>query len=102
MIDHDDHILVRAEVPGIKGKDLDVSATDNALTIKGSNKFEEDEEKGDYLRHETRYGEFSRTIRLPAEVNVDKIKAKFKDGVLEIRLPKTKAGKRRGVKIEAA
>ena len=102
MIDHDDHILIRAEVPGVKGKDLDVSVMDNTITIKGSNRSEEEEKEGDYLRHETRYGEFSRTVGLPVDVNVDKIKAKFKDGVLEIKLPKTRESKRRGVKIEAA
>ncbi|HID82814.1 MAG TPA: Hsp20/alpha crystallin family protein [Chromatiales bacterium] len=100
VIDRDKEVLVRAEVPGVDKKDLEVSATENSVTIKGSTRHEEKEEKGDYYRSEISRGSFSRTVGLPGEVNTDKAKAKFKDGVLELTIPKVAHARRRTVTVE--
>lgn len=100
VIDRDEDILVRAEVPGVDKKDLDISMTDNTVTIKGSTSKEEKEEKGDYYRSEISRGAFSRTVALPAYVDSDGAKASFKDGVLELILPKVEKSKRRTIKVD--
>jgi len=100
VIDRDDQVLVRAEVPGVEKNDLDVSVSDGAVTIKGHTKHEEKEEKGDYYRHEISRGAFARTVALPDYVNTEAVTAKFKDGVLELSLPKIEKAKRRNVKID--
>ena len=100
VIERDEEVLVRAELPGVDKSDLDVSMTDNTVTIKGSTRTEEKEEKGDYLRREVSTGSYSRTVTLPAEVDGDKANASFKDGLLELTLPKQKKAKRRNIKVE--
>jgi HSP20 family protein len=100
IVDRDDEVFIKAELPGIDKKDIEVSMTDNTITIKGSSRKEEKEEKGDYYRCEITQGAFSRSLSLPATVNIDKSKAKFKDGVLELTLPKTEQAKRRNIKID--
>lgn len=100
VIDRDDEVVVRAEVPGIDKKDLEVSLTENAVTIKGSTRREDKEEKGDYYRSEIAQGAFQRTVSLPSMVDTDKAKASFKDGVLELEVPKVRKAKRRTVKVD--
>jgi len=100
VIDRDNDILVRAELPGVEKKDLDVSITDNTVTIKGSTRHEEKKEEGDYFRREISKGSFSRTVALPGEVDTSRPKASFKDGVLELTLDKMEKSKRRSIKIE--
>ncbi|GAB4365932.1 MAG: Hsp20/alpha crystallin family protein [Methylohalobius crimeensis] len=99
VIDRDDEVVVRAEVPGVKKEDLDISVTENSVTIKGSTKREEEEEKGDYYRCEMVSGAFERVVGLPAAVDTDKTKASFEDGVLELKLPKISKAKRRRIKV---
>ena len=100
MIDRDEEVVVRAELPGVEKKDLDVSMTENTVTIKGSTSHEAKEEKGDYYRSEMSRGSFTRTLTLPGEVDGSKAKATFKDGVLELTLPKIESSKRRTIKVE--
>ena len=100
VIDREAEIVVRAEVPGVDKNDLDVSMTDNTVTIKGTIGREEKEEKGDYYRCEISRGAFSRTVALPGDVDGSKAKATFKDGVLELTMPKIEKSKRRRVKVE--
>ena len=100
IIDRDDEIIVHAEVPGVQKDDLDVSVSDHTVTIKGKTKREKKEEKGDYYRSELYQGSFARTVTLPSEVDSDKVKANFKDGVLELKMPKIAQSKRRSVKID--
>ena len=100
VIDRDEDILVRAEVPGVDKKDLEVTLADNMLTIKGSASREEKEEKGDYYRCETAQGAFLRTVAIPAKVDTSKVAASLKDGILEIKLPKLEASKRRSIKVD--
>lgn len=100
VIDRDKEIVVKAELPGVNKKDLDISVTKNTVTIQGSTSHEEKEEKGDFYRCEISRGSYSRTLTLPAEVNEDEAKAEFKDGILELTLPKVEKAKRRTIKVE--
>ncbi len=85
----DTEFVVRAEVPGIDKKDIDVTLTDGLLTIKGEKKHEKEEKEKNYHRVESHYGAFSRTFKLPGEVLINKIEASYKDGVLMVTVPKT-------------
>lgn len=82
-------VLVSAELPGLEDKDIDVSLTRDAVTIKGEKRQEKEDKGKDYYKMERSYGSFIRTIPLPAEIDIDKVKAEFKKGVLNISLPKT-------------
>lgn len=100
VIERDAEVVVRAEVPGIAKDDLEISLTDDTVTLRGKTRHEEKEEKGDYRRMEISRGEFSRCLYLPAGVDAAKASAKFKDGVLELTLPKIRKSQRHTVKIE--
>lgn len=100
VIDRDADILVRAEIPGIDKKDLNVSLTDNLLTIKGQSSSEKKEEKGDYHRHEISSSSFARSVSLPSTVDATKTAASLKDGILEVTLPKVESSKRRNIAIQ--
>jgi len=88
VIDRDGEILVKAELPGVSKDNLEITTTGNSVTIKGTSRYEHKEEKGDYHRSEISHGVFARTVTLPAEVNSDEADARFKDGLLELTLPK--------------
>jgi len=100
VIDREEDVVVRAELPGVEKKDLEISTTDTTVTIKATTRHEEKEEKGDYYRCEISRGSIARTVALPAEVKSDKAKASLKDGVLELTLPKVEKSKRRAVTVE--
>jgi HSP20 family protein len=100
VIDRDEEIMLRAELPGVEKKDLDVSITDNTVTIKAISSTEEKEEKGDYYRCEISRGSFARTIALPSNVESDKAVASFKEGILELTLPKVEKSQRRRINVE--
>jgi HSP20 family protein len=100
VIDRDDEVVVHAEIPGVDKKDLDISVAGNALTIKGKTSREEKEEKGDFYRCEISRGSFARTVNLPAEVDTTQARASFRDGVLELKLPKKPEAKRQPINIE--
>ncbi len=99
MIDRDNEVIVRAEVPGVRKEDLKISLSDSTLTIHGHTEHQEEEKRDDYYRHELSYGDFTRTLDLPTGVDGAKAAAKMKDGVLEIQLPKVESTKRREVNI---
>jgi HSP20 family protein len=99
VIDRDNEIVVKCEIPGVDKKDLEVTMTDNSITIKGNTRKEEKEEKGDYYYREISSGSFSRTVSLPCDVNSSDTKSSFKDGVLELTVPKAKAVKRHTIKF---
>ncbi|NNJ98244.1 MAG: Hsp20/alpha crystallin family protein [Gammaproteobacteria bacterium] len=100
VIERDDAVIVKAELPGVEKKDIDVSVTSNAVTIKGSSSHEEKEEKGDYYRCEISRGSYQRTLSLPADVDESKAKAKLKDGILQLTLPKVTKSKRKSIKVD--
>ena len=84
---------IRAELPGVSEKDVNVSVTDNLLTIKGEKHQEKETDGKDYHRVERRYGSFQRSFTLPRHIETDAIKAEFKDGVLTLGIPKAEAAK---------
>lgn len=83
-------VVVQAELPGMEAKDIDISLNGKVLTLKGERKQVKEDKDKNYHRIERRYGSFSRSIELPADVEADKVEAKYKDGVLKISLTKTK------------
>jgi HSP20 family protein len=100
VLDRDDDVLVRAEMPGVKKNEVEISISGPTLTIRGETKHEEKEEKGDYYRCEISRGSFSRMLTLPADVDESKAKATMKDGILELTLPKLEKSRRRTIKID--
>lgn len=100
VIDRDDEVVVRAEIPGVDKEDLEVSMTDTAVTIQGCTSHESKEEKGNYYRSEISRGSFSRTVALPSDVDSEKAKAVFKDGILELTIPKVEKAKRKSIPID--
>jgi len=96
------HVVIRAEVPGIKKEDIDVSLRDGVLTLKGEKKLESDRKDRRYHRTERRYGAFSRSIALPEYVDLNKVDAQYKDGVLTITLDKKAEAKPKQIEIKAA
>lgn len=100
VIDRDDEVVVRAEVPGFRKEDIEISVSGDLLTLSGATSREEKEERGTYYRAEITRGAFSRTLMLPAEVDDSKAKATMRDGLLELRLPKVERSRRRTITIE--
>jgi HSP20 family protein len=94
------NLMVRAEIPGMSKDDIKVSVKDNLLTISGERKRENESKDKTYYRVERCYGEFRRMIRLPAEVDADKVKASYKDGILHVTLPKPESIKPRQIDVE--
>ena len=99
IFEEGDNFIVKAEVPGMKKEEIEVNLTDDMITISGEKKKEEKVEKKDYYRLERSYGSFTRSFRLPKEVQTDKAKATFKDGVLEVKVPKTEEAKKKEKKV---
>jgi HSP20 family protein len=100
VIDRDAEIVVHAELPGVNKDDLEVSLSDNVLTIRAKSRQEKKEEKGHYHRREISRSEFQRSLRLPANVEGDKTTASFKDGILELIAPKVPGSKRQSIKVD--
>lgn len=100
VVDRNNEILVRAEVPGVEKKDLSISLTDNLLTIKGQSQSESKQEEGDYHRREISSSSFARSFTLPGSVDSAKAAASLKDGVLEITLPKAESSKKRNIAVK--
>ena len=100
VIDRDAEVVVHAEVPGFERDELEVSVTDGAVTIKGEHREESKEEEGEYFHSEISRGSFTRTVALPGEIDADKAAASFKNGVLELTLPKHKKANRRKVEVK--
>jgi HSP20 family protein len=100
VIDRDKELLVKAELPGIDKKDLDISITNNQLVIKAKSCHEEKEEKGDYLKQEISTNEIYRSVPLPADVDDSKVKTSFKNGVLELTIPKQEESHRKKIAVE--
>jgi HSP20 family protein len=99
VVDREKEVVVRAQLPGVKKSDLDVSIAERTLTIKGSTRTEQKEEKDNFFRQEIRSGSFSKSVLLPADVDAAKADASFKDGVLELHLPKRRAVKEQQVPV---
>ncbi|MDY6966497.1 MAG: Hsp20/alpha crystallin family protein [Halobacteriota archaeon] len=87
--DEDGKLMVKADIPGVKKEDIDLTVKGDMLEITAERKDEKEEKEEDYIRKERRYSKYFRTIRLPTEIDLEKTEAKFKDGVLELTMPKT-------------
>jgi HSP20 family protein len=100
LYEEKDDVVVKAELPGMAKNDIEVNLSDHMLTIRGEKRKEEEIKEKDYYRSERAYGSFIRTVELPTDVYADKVKASFKNGVLEVRLPKTEEAKTREIKVK--
>jgi HSP20 family protein len=101
MFDRETEIVIRAALPGVAKEDLELSMTDDeTVTIRASTRREAKEGKGEYYRRELSQGEFQRTLRLPVAVKGVEAKATFKDGILELVLPKVEQAKSKKIKVE--
>jgi len=96
----DDEIIVRADIPGMEKDEIKVTLSDNILTISGEKKIERDEKRENYHRVERVFGSFSRSFYIPTNVEADKIKASYKNGVLEVVLPKKESAKPKEIPVE--
>ena len=92
-------IIVKAELPGMKVEDIDITLTDGLLTIKGERKMEKEDKRENYHRIERRFGSFSRSFTLPADVDSAKVEATLKNGILYLILPKHEAAKPKKISI---
>jgi len=100
MAETESDFIVSVEIPGVDPKDIDVSLSEGSLFIKGEKKPEAEEREEDYHLVEGNYGSFMRSIRLPVEIQTDKISASYKNGVLTVILPKSEGIQKRGIKIK--
>jgi len=100
VYDEGDKIVVKAELPGLTKDDVEIIVRDRELIIKGEKKKEEEIKEENYYYSERSFGKFSRTIRLPTDIKLDEVKAKFRNGVLEIELPKVEEARPKEIKVE--
>jgi len=99
ILEKDDALILRAELPGITEKDIDLKIEGNTLTLKGERKMEDEDNKSNYHRVEGHYGSFLRSFKLPDTVDVEKINAEYKNGVLTIKLPHKPETKPRDIQV---
>jgi HSP20 family protein len=102
MVDRKDEIVLRADVPGLEQKDIQVDVENGMLTIRGTRQGEREAKEEDYYCCERWAGSFSRTIALPSGIEQDRIKATFKNGVLEVHVPKSPTAASKSIQIQAA
>jgi HSP20 family protein len=95
-----DDLVLTLELPGVRDKDVTVSITGDLLTVKGERRFEHDVKEQQFLHVERAYGKFERLVQLPIPVQADKVKATYRDGLLEIKLPKTEEIKPKEIKVD--
>lgn len=100
MYETGDEVVVRAEMPNVDPANVDVTVTADAITIKGSVRQQEEKKDRSYYRRELRYGSYVRTLPLPAEVKGGDAKATYKDGVLEVKVPKAERARPTSVKVQ--
>jgi HSP20 family protein len=99
MFENDDKIVIKAELPGVDKKDISVEVKDRVLTLCGERNYDHEVKEENYYRRERACGKFKRAFNLPADVDPDKIKADFKDGVLKVELPKPEAQKPKRITV---
>ena len=99
LVETDDHLVLKADLPGMSKDDVDIEVKDNVLTVSGERKSEHEEGAEGYYRIERAFGSFSRSLTLPQGIDTDAIGADFTDGVLEVRIPKPEERKPQRVRI---
>jgi HSP20 family protein len=101
VYDEGDHIKVKADLPGIDPKQIEVDLQDNVLSIKGRREEERRVEQGGYYRVEREFGEFQRSVTLPTDVTTENVEASYDNGVLSVRIPKTEQKKPQRIEVRA-
>ena len=99
IYEKDDHFMIKAELPGVDKNDIKIDLKDRLLTLSGERTYDNEVNEENYYRRERTYGKFQRAFTLPADVDSDKIKAEYKDGVLQIEVPKPEEKKAKRVTI---
>jgi HSP20 family protein len=100
IYDNDDNIVIKAELPGVDKKDISVDIKDRVLTLKGERSANNEVNEDNYYRKESTYGKFERSFTLPVDVNPEKIKADYKDGILKIEVPKPEHKKPKQITVQ--
>lgn len=99
--DNGDHVLVKAELPGMKPEEIQLSVRENTLTISGERREQEEQREGEIYRAERYFGRFQRSITLPQTVDSNQIQATYRDGVLTVKLSKTEQAKPKQIQIKS-
>jgi HSP20 family protein len=99
IFEHEGNLVLKAELPGIEPKDVDVRVENNVLTLRGERKLETEVKREKYHRVERSYGTFSRSFTLPSVVDTEKIKAEYRDGVLQVTLPQREEVKPKQIQV---
>ncbi|MBW2338575.1 MAG: Hsp20/alpha crystallin family protein, partial [Deltaproteobacteria bacterium] len=99
LYEKDDHFMIKAELPGVNKDAIKIDLQDRLLTLSGERTYDNEVKEENYYRRERSYGKFQRAFTLPADVDSDKIKAEFKDGLLQIEVPKPEEKKAKQVTI---
>lgn len=102
IFENGNEVVIKAELPGMDAKDIEVKLENNVLMLRGERRFEKETKEENYHRIEREYGNFSRAFALPTAVKEDMVTAEYKDGILKIRLPKKDEVKAKPIKIAAA
>ncbi|HAV21047.1 MAG TPA: hypothetical protein DEQ54_03405 [Firmicutes bacterium] len=100
MYETEDNVVVRADLPGVNQKDVELTLTDNALTIRGESKYEKEIEDKNVYRRERAYGHFARTLPITTKIKPDQARAEFKNGVLEVIIPKAPEAKGKTYRLD--
>jgi len=101
LIDRKDELVLRADLPGLNKEDVQIDVHDSTLVLRGKRSEEREEKEGEYFYAERWSGSFTRSIDLPPQVEADKVNATFKNGVLEVHLPKAREAKGKKIEIRA-
>jgi HSP20 family protein len=101
LVETDDHLVLRADLPGMSKDDVNIEVKDNVLTVSGERKAEHEDKTDGYYRIERAFGSFSRSLTLPQGIDTSSINAEFTDGVLEVRIPKPEERKPQRISIGA-
>jgi HSP20 family protein len=102
IFETENELVVKADLPGVQEKDIDIRVENNTLTIRGERKFTNEVQEDNYLRVERAYGTFTRSFSLPNTVNTEAIKAEYKNGVLSVSMPKREESKPKQIKISVS
>lgn len=100
IVENENELVLTADVPGVKMDDIDIRLEDGTLTLSGSRKFEQEDQKAGYHRIERSYGQFQRAFALPDSVDAEKVEASLNEGVLKVVLPKKEIAKPRSIKVQ--
>jgi len=99
VFERDNNVVVKAEVPGLRKEDVEVTATEDSISLKGEFKLEEEVREEAYYRHERRAGRFYRTVPMPTAIKPDEVKATFHEGIVEVSAPKVEEAKPREKRV---